>query len=164
MVDVEQLERVDGVLLGGSAVGAGGLQPGVAKQLGDDDEVGAAAHEPGRERVAQNVGRDIVVLEAGGGSDRGDDVVRALDRQPAAALVEKQGRSVCAGPVGAFVKPAREGGAQLAVDRDLADLLALRTRSLSRWRVGVGGGWRDRVVPLRVELIAGQVDRGQLGV
>lgn len=33
--------------------------------------------------------------------------------------------SLGAGPVGAFVRPAGEGGAQLEVDRDLADLLAL---------------------------------------
>lgn len=111
MVDVEQLERVDRVLPRGSAVGACGLQAGVPEELGDDDEVGAAAHEPCGEGVAQDVGGDLVVLEAGGGRDRGDDVVRALDREAAAALVEKQGRGVGSGPVGAFVKPAGEGGA-----------------------------------------------------
>ncbi len=89
MVDVEQLDRVDRVLVGGSAVGAGGFQAGVSEELGDDDEVGAAAHEPGREGVAQDVGGDVLVLETGGRCDRGDDVVRALDRQAAAALVEK---------------------------------------------------------------------------
>jgi len=71
------------------------------------------------------VGGDLVVLEAGGCDDRGDDVVRALDRQAGAALVEKQGGGVGAGPVGAFVQPAGEGAAQVGVDRDLADLLAL---------------------------------------
>jgi hypothetical protein len=40
----------------------------------------------------------------------------------------------------------------------------LRACRFSRWRVGVGGRGRDRVVPLRVELVAGQVDRGQRGV
>jgi hypothetical protein len=39
----------------------------VAQELGDDDEVGAAAHEGGREGVPQDVcGR--VVVEAGGGA------------------------------------------------------------------------------------------------
>jgi hypothetical protein len=50
--------------------------------------------------------------------------VRAFDCQTAAASVEKQGWGVGAGPVGAFVQPAREGGSQLWVDWDLADLLA----------------------------------------
>jgi hypothetical protein len=62
----------------------------VPEELGDDDEVGAPAHEPCREGVAQDVGGDLVVLQAGGGDDRGDDVVRALDRQAAAALVENR--------------------------------------------------------------------------
>ena len=125
MVDVEELERVDRVLLGGPAVGARGLKTGVAEQLGDDHQVGAPAHEPCREGVAQDVRGDLVVLEARGLRDRSDDVVRALDREAGAALVEKQCRAVGAGPVGAFVDPVAEGGAQVGVDRDLADLLAL---------------------------------------
>ena len=55
MVDVEEFERVDRVdrvLVGGPAVRARGLEAGVAEELGDDDEVGVAAHEPGREGVA----------------------------------------------------------------------------------------------------------------
>jgi hypothetical protein len=48
-----------------------------------------------------------------------------LTDSPASALVEKQRGAVGAGPVGAFVQPAREGGERLGVDRDLAELLAL---------------------------------------
>jgi hypothetical protein len=65
------------------------------------------------------------VLEAGVRGDGGDDVVWAADAEALAALVEKQRGRVCgAGPVAAFVKPAREGGAQLRVNRDVADALA----------------------------------------
>jgi hypothetical protein len=96
----------------------------VAEELGNDDEVGAAAYERRRERVAQDVdGR--VVVGAGGSGDGGDDVVGAADAEALAALVEKQrGSLVGAGPIGALVKPARERGAQLRVDRDVADALA----------------------------------------
>jgi hypothetical protein len=62
----------------------------VAEEFGDDDEVGAAAHERGREGVPQDVDRRVV-LEAGGGGDRGDDVVGASDAEALAALVEEQG-------------------------------------------------------------------------
>jgi hypothetical protein len=56
--------------------------------------------------------------------------------QALAALVEKQcGRVVGAGPVGALVKPAREGFVQLRVDRDVA-----------RWPLQ-----RIRRTPLRAE-------------
>ena len=59
----------------------------MAEELGDDDEVGAAAHEGGREGVPQDVdGR--VVVEAGGRGDRGDDVVGAPDAETLPALVE----------------------------------------------------------------------------
>jgi hypothetical protein len=52
-------------------------------------------------------------------------VVCAADAEALAALVEKQrGSVVGAGPVVAFVKPARERGAQLRVDRDVADALS----------------------------------------
>jgi hypothetical protein len=95
----------------------------VAEELGDDHEVGAAANERRRERVAQDVDCRVVV-EAGGRGDGGHDVVRAADAEAPAALVEKQRRAVGAGPVGALVKPAGEGGAQLRVDRDVADALA----------------------------------------
>jgi hypothetical protein len=65
----------------------------VAEELGDDDEVGAAAHEGGRKGVPQDVhGR--VVVEAGGGGDRGDDVVGAPGAEALAALV-KERRNSC---------------------------------------------------------------------
>ena len=96
----------------------------MAEELGDDDEVGAAAYERRREGVAQDVdGR--VVVEAGGRGDGGDDVVGTAHAEALAALVEKQrGAVVGAGPVVAFVEPAGEGGAQLRVDRDVTDALA----------------------------------------
>jgi hypothetical protein len=134
VVDVEELERVDRVLSGGPAVRARGLKAGVAEQLGDDDEVGAPANEPRREGVAQDMRGDVVVLQAGGRGDRCDDVVRALDRQPAAALVEKQRRGIRAGPVGAFVKPAGEAGAQvggwIGISRTFSPLPRIRRTPL----------------------------------
>ncbi|HEX8052116.1 MAG TPA: hypothetical protein VF517_03925, partial [Thermoleophilaceae bacterium] len=46
------------------------------------------------------------------------------DAEALAALVYKQRRTgFGAGPVGAFIQPARERGAQLRVDRDVADVL-----------------------------------------
>jgi hypothetical protein len=110
----------------------------VAEELGDDDEVGAAAYERRRERVAQDVdGR--VVVEAGGRGDGGDDVVRAADAEALAALVEKQrGASFGAGAVGAFIQPAREGGAQLRVDWDVADALAFCRGSADAFARGAG--------------------------
>ena len=82
----------------------------MAEELGDDDEVGAAAHERGRERVPEDVdGR--VVVEAGGRGDAGDDVVGAADAEALAALVEEQGGGVGgSGPVGAFGEPAVQRG------------------------------------------------------
>ena len=60
----------------------------MAEQLGDDHEVGAAAHERRRERVPEGVdGR--VVIEAGGRGDGGDDVVGAADAEALSALVEE---------------------------------------------------------------------------
>jgi hypothetical protein len=61
----------------------------VAEELGDDDEVGAAAHEGGRERVPEGVDCRVV-LEVGGGGDAGDDVVRAADAETLPALVEER--------------------------------------------------------------------------
>jgi hypothetical protein len=96
----------------------------VTKELGDDDEVRAAAHERGRERVPQGV-HGGVVLEARGRRDRGDDVVGAADAEPLSALVEEQGGAlVSAWPVGAFGEPARDRGPELRVDRDVADAFA----------------------------------------
>jgi hypothetical protein len=43
LVDVEQVERVGAVFVGGAAVGACGLKAGVAEELGDGDQVGASA-------------------------------------------------------------------------------------------------------------------------
>src|SRR4051812_7802582 len=57
--------------------------------------------------MAHDAGGDVVIEPCRGG-DGADDVVRALNGQPAAALVEKQGGAVGVGPVGAFVQPGRE--------------------------------------------------------
>jgi hypothetical protein len=62
----------------------------VAEELGDDDEVCAAAHERGRERVPEDVAGRVVV-EAGGRGDAGDGVVGAPDAEALPALVENQG-------------------------------------------------------------------------
>jgi hypothetical protein len=50
----------------------------VAEELGDDDEVGPAAHERGRERVPEDVAGRVVV-EAGSRGDACDDGVSAAD-------------------------------------------------------------------------------------
>ena len=58
LVDVEQLRRVDvGVALGGA-------QPGVAEQLLDGPEIGAALQQVRRERMAQRVRADAGPLRA----------------------------------------------------------------------------------------------------
>jgi hypothetical protein len=70
---------------------------GVAEELGDDHEVGPAAHERGRERVPEDVdGR--VVVEAGGRGDAGDDVVRAADAETLPALWLRNRAGLCAAP------------------------------------------------------------------
>ena len=97
----------------------------MAEEFGDDDEVGPAADEGGGERVAEDVGGDLVV-EAGVFGDAGDDVVGTFDAEPLAALVEEERRGLSgAGPAGPFVEPAGQRGAQLGVDRDLTYPLAL---------------------------------------
>ena len=74
----------------------------MSEELGDDDEVSSAPHQ-----------------------GAGDDVVGGSDAEAGATLVEEQGRAVFgAGPVGAFVEPAGQGGAELRVDGDLAGSLA----------------------------------------
>jgi hypothetical protein len=62
----------------------------VAEELGDDDEVRAAAHEGGREGMPQDVHGRAVVKSAGRG-DRGDDAVGAPDAETLAALVGVRG-------------------------------------------------------------------------
>ena len=96
----------------------------MAEELGDDDEVGASAHQRGGEGVPEDLG-GRVVPEAGGRGDRGDDLVAAPDAEALTALVEEQGGTVVgAGPVGALGEPAGERRVQLRVDRDLADPFA----------------------------------------
>jgi hypothetical protein len=63
----------------------------VAEELGDDHEVGAAAHERGRERVPEGMDRRVVV-EARGRGDASDDVVRAADAEALRTLVEESCR------------------------------------------------------------------------
>jgi hypothetical protein len=112
-------------LLRSGGYGYGWFRAGrVAEQLGDDHEVGPSAHERRRERVPEGVdGR--VVVETGGRSDAGDDVVRAADAEALPALVEEQRGAVFgAGSVGALGEPARDRGVQLGVERDVADAFA----------------------------------------
>ena len=87
-VGEEQVEGSCAVFCVRAGVSARRFKAGVAEQLGDDHEVGAAAHERGRERVPEDVhGR--VGVEARGRGDAGDDVVRAADAEPVPALVEE---------------------------------------------------------------------------
>jgi hypothetical protein len=48
-IDGQQLEGLRPILRSRTGVGAGRLQPGVAHQLGDQDQVGAAPDEGGAE-------------------------------------------------------------------------------------------------------------------
>ena len=52
----EQVEGPGAVVFGGAGVGAGGVEAGVAEQVGDDNKVGAAADECGGEGVPADVG------------------------------------------------------------------------------------------------------------
>jgi len=107
LVDEEEVKRARAVFCAGAGVAAGGFQAGVAKELGDDDEVGPAADE----RVPQDVGGRVVVEARGSGQAR-DHVVGAFGAQALLALVENEGRSdLSTGPSGAFVEPAGERGA-----------------------------------------------------
>jgi hypothetical protein len=98
-------------VLRSSGCNPGGFEAGVTEQLGDDHEVGAAAHERRRERVPRGVhGR--VVVEAGGRGDAGDDVVRAAGAEALTASVEEQRGAVFGvGPIGALHEPACDRGA-----------------------------------------------------
>jgi len=119
LIDVEVAEGFGAVLLGWTAVGAGGLQTSVAEKLGDGDRIHAATDEAGRERMSERVRGDLLVWVRALG-DASDDVVCAFHRQPAAALVEEQGGGVGAGPVLALLEPVGERLAELGVDRDLS--------------------------------------------
>jgi hypothetical protein len=128
-VDRDQFEGVFLVLVRGQAVAAGGLQAGVAEDLGDQDQVGLAADQGGGERVAQDV-RGGGVVEAGRLGDRGDDAAGGACGQPSALGVEEQGSVVAGvGPVGALVEPELQLGAELGVDVDLAELAALAVQA-----------------------------------
>src|SRR6266496_3205111 len=89
---------------------------GMAEDLGDGDQVGAATHEDGGAGVPQDVGGGGVV-QGGGLGDTGDDGRRATSGEPAAAAVEEQRRAgVGAGPHGRSASPAAEVLAELGVD------------------------------------------------
>jgi hypothetical protein len=57
-IDEQHVERSLAVALGGQGVDAGGLQAGVAHQLGDRDQVDAGTDQLRAEGVAENVGRE----------------------------------------------------------------------------------------------------------
>ncbi len=63
--DDEVVECSDLVVFGGLGVDPDCLEPGVSEQLGDGDQVGAAAYEAGGEGVSQDVGGGLLV-QAGG--------------------------------------------------------------------------------------------------
>jgi hypothetical protein len=64
----------------------------MSHELGDQDQVVAAADEPGAEGVAQHVAAEARV-EAGFGGDGQQDVVGAAGGQAAAAAVEQKRRA-----------------------------------------------------------------------
>ena len=72
-------------------VDLGGGQDGVAEELLDHADVGAALQEVGGERVAERV-RGDPPLEPGPPGAAAQDARRALPGQAAAALVEEQRR------------------------------------------------------------------------
>src|SRR5712692_5442203 len=91
-VDEEQIKCSHAVLDGRAGVSPGGLEAGVPEKLGDDDEVGAAAHEGRCEGVPEDVGGGVVV-EAGRRRDARDDVVGTPDAEAPATLVKEQCRT-----------------------------------------------------------------------
>jgi hypothetical protein len=117
LIDIEVLRRGLG--------GLGGCRRRVvsrrawAEKLGDGDQVDAATDEASRERMPERVCGDLLV-EVRVLGDASDDVVRAFDRQPAAALVDEQGGGVGAGPVLALLESVGERVAELGVGRDLS--------------------------------------------
>jgi hypothetical protein len=118
----EQGEGFGEVAGGGVGVEADGVEAGVAEHVGDGDQVGAAADKGGGEGVPSDVSGDVLLLQVGVGGDGSDDAAGAANRQPAAAAVEQQrGAGVGAGPVGPFVEPGLQVGAQLGVDGQFAD-------------------------------------------
>ena len=134
-------------------VSAGGFEAGVAEELGDEDDVGAAAHEGGR-KVCRRRGRSRRHRVRRPRRSR-DDVVGAPDAQALTALVEEQGGTeqggtvVGAGPVGALAEPAGERGVQ-RVDRDRPDAFALAVDPQHAFAGGAGyvvdvdgGDWAD---------------------
>lgn len=111
----------------------------MAEELGDDNEIGLAKYQGGREGMPQDVDRRAVV-EAGGRADAGDDGLSAADAEPLAALVEEQGGAVGGSrPVGAFGEPAVQRGVQMWVDRDLSDALAFAEDSWDAFAGRRGG-------------------------
>jgi len=85
--DGEQVDGSGSVLGGGPGVDPGGVEAGV-EELGDDDEVGPAAHEVVAKEVPEDVGGGVVV-EASAGGDASDDGVGSSDTEAPAALVEQ---------------------------------------------------------------------------
>jgi hypothetical protein len=73
-------QSVELVGVGGLTVDPQGFQPGVAGQLGDQDEVFVASDELVDEGVPSDVGGDLVV-QAGGGADGGEEVGPEYGRQ-----------------------------------------------------------------------------------
>lgn len=100
---------------------------GVAEDLLDDAQVGAAGQHVGGEGVAQRV--RVEVRHADGAAGLGDEGVHALAREPAAARVEEHGRSglrVRADELGApaleVVAQRAQGGAEMGAMRSLFPL------------------------------------------
>jgi hypothetical protein len=78
----------------------------VAKHVGHDDEVGAAADEGGGEGVPADVCGNGLDIKAALSGEAADDAASTADRQSVAAAVEQQRRRVVgARPSGAFVEP-----------------------------------------------------------
>jgi hypothetical protein len=120
----DEVECVCFVFVGGQAVAAGGLQPGVAKQLGDDDQVGVATNESCGQGMAENMSGGLVA-KCGVASDGVDDAAGGPGGQSAALGVEKQRRVVAGmGPIGPLFEPLVEFGPKFCVDSNGARFAA----------------------------------------
>src|SRR5216683_1105307 len=111
--------------LGGPAVEAQCLQAGVTGELGDQDQVFAAADELVDESVPADM-RGGWFIESGVLGDGGEHAGGAAGRQPATATIQEEGlRIAAAGPGTTLIQPVLQRLAQWDGDRHRANLAAL---------------------------------------
>ena len=119
-VDGQAVDGTFTVCGGRQAVGAGGLDPGVAHQLRDQHQIVPVTHQSGAKGVAQYMAGELG-LEPGLLGDRCKDVTCPACGEALAKAVEQQGGiGTGAGPVGSLViDPQLQLAAQASMNWDL---------------------------------------------